>query len=65
MGVREQIHDTPEMKARKSRQEAGTTQSVDTVGEAVGPVISLEKSDLEFWVQVAQLVVLIMLLRRM
>lgn len=53
------------MKARQQGQNATSAQSAESVGDAVGPVISLEKSDLEFWVQVAQLAVLIMILRRL
>lgn len=40
-------------------------QSAETVGDALAPVMSWQKGDVEFWLQVAQLVVLFMILREM
>lgn len=40
------------------------TRRADTLGDALEPVLGWEQNNLEFWIQVAQLVVLLMILRR-
>ena len=37
----------------------------DTVADALGPVLDFEKTDAEFWAQILQLVVLILILREL
>lgn len=39
-----------------------TSERADTVGEALAPVLNWEKSDVQFWVQILQLVVLLLIL---
>jgi hypothetical protein len=64
--IRENIRQSPEYQAIVAQQageatngQAGTT---NTAIGAVKPVVSLEKSDVEFWLQVLQLIVLWMIL---
>lgn len=42
---------------------AATTAAGDPVAASLGPVLSAEKSDVEFWVNIAQLVILLFILR--
>lgn len=68
--IREQIHSTPEYQQVAGQQGDGSTASAQprqaaTVGDALAPVMSWEKGDVEFWLQVAQLVILVMILREM
>ena len=67
------IDETPEMQAQRERerrqqqaqQPATRGQQADTLGDALGPVVNLEKSDLHFWATIAQLVVLVLILREL
>jgi len=40
-------------------------QAGNTVGNALGPVLDWEKTDVEFWMQVAQVVLLYLILREL
>lgn len=57
MGVRDQIHSTPEYQATVAESTANTESS-----NPVGPLIQLEKGDVEFWLEVAQVVLLVLIL---
>lgn len=50
---------------REASKAAEVGGQAETVGDALTPVLSWEKSDVEFWVQIAQLVVLVMILREL
>lgn len=76
MGVRDQIHETDEYQAQVQQdQESGSQPAVDaagsmgqdgnTVGNALGPVLSWEKTDVEFWMQAVQVVLLYLILREL
>ena len=72
MVLREQIRSTPEYQAlsgqdrRQEGSQAGQ-QSRQASGpvDALDPVLNWEKTDVEFWLQVAQLVVLLLILREL
>ena len=57
------IENTPEYRQMEAGREATQPQQAATVGDALGPVTNWEKGDAEFWVQVAQLAVLLLILR--
>lgn len=59
------IRETPEMRESRQQQRESRDRSerADTLGDALGPVTNLEKGDLHFWTNVAQLVVLLLILR--
>lgn len=57
------IENTPEYRQMDAGREATQPQQAATVGDALGPVTDFEKGDAEFWLQVAQLVVLLLILR--
>jgi len=64
------IRATPEYQtlAKQTGENTATRSdggSVDSIGGAVAPVVSLEKGDLEFWTQVAILVVLVLIYREL
>ena len=67
--LREQIRASPEFRELTAREQAAEATSqgreARTVGEAMAPVLNWEKGDVEFWLQVAQLVVLILILREL
>lgn len=79
MSVIDMIEASPEYRGMdRQRQASGTptagasvqaatgeaaTPTGDTVAASLGPVLSAEKSDVEFWVNIAQLVVLLLILR--
>lgn len=58
------IADTPQMQAQAEVEAATqqTSERADTVGEALAPVLNWEKSDVQFWMQVVQLLVLVLIL---
>ena len=64
--IRENIRQSPEYQAIVVAQggEAtnGQAATANTAVGAVKPVVSLEKSDAEFWLQILQLIVLWMIL---
>ena len=63
MGVRDQIRNSEEYKQIVAEQAQHQPQRAASVGEAVGPVISLEKTDLHFLTQLAILAMLILIYR--
>jgi hypothetical protein len=71
--LRDQIHATPEYRElsvqgqadQPGQQPARTTGHATTVGDALGPVLNWEKGDVEFWLQIAQLVVLLLILNEL
>ena len=68
--LREQIRDTPEYQTISTKQatdaqKVSTTSEARTLGEAIQPVLNWEKGDVEFWLQVGQLVVLILILKEL
>lgn len=68
--LRDQIRDTPEYRTLATEQASEARQvsairEARTLGEAIAPVLNWEKGDIEFWLQVAQLVVLILILREL
>lgn len=76
MGVKDQIRELPEYQAQVQGQggqgqggpqatQAPTGQAPQTVGNSLGPVLDWEKNDVEFWLQVAQVVLLYLLLREL
>ncbi|ALJ99686.1 head protein [Haloarcula californiae icosahedral virus 1] len=77
MGVKDQIRDLdeyqpPDQGGQQGGQQATTQaaaatgrQGGQTVGTALGPVLDWEKTDVEFWMQVAQVVLLYLILREL
>lgn len=76
MGVKDQIRDLDEYQApgqdgQQGGQPAATQapaasgQAGTTVGNTLGPVLNWEKTDVEFWMQVAQVVLLYLILREL
>ena len=65
--INRMIAQTPEMEARQQAETAAPQPGdrAETVGDALAPVLSWDKDDVEFWMQVVQLVVLIMILREL
>jgi len=65
--LREQIQSSPEYQEVTAQQPETTQQAaqVETVGAALDPVLQWEKGDVEFWLQVVQLVVLLLILREL
>lgn len=65
---RNKLRQTQEYQALAGQQQPQAptdTRQVESVTEAVDPVVSLEKSDVQFWLQVVQLVVLLLILREL
>lgn len=66
--LRDQIQATPEYRAltveERADQQAARSQTT-TVGDSLAPVLDWEKGDVEFWLQIAQLVVLLLILREL
>lgn len=50
------------MQERGQRQQQ---QGAGSVEQAVEPVLSFERGDLQFWISIAQLIVLLMILNRL
>jgi len=78
MGVKDQIRDLDEYQATQQQSGQGGQQNAaqvaaaatgqqggQTVGNALGPVLNWEKTDVEFWMQVAQVVLLYLILREL
>lgn len=65
--INRMIADTPEMQAEQAVEEATAPHQpgarADTIGDALAPVLNWEKSDVQFWMQVVQLLVLLLILR--
>lgn len=59
------IAETAPMKEQQAEAAAEQAdETADTVADALAPVLGWEQSNVEFWVQVAQLIVLLLILRR-
>ena len=54
-----------QQQAQAQRQPTQQAQQQGTVGEALGPVLDAEKTDLEFWMMVAQTVLLLIIAREL
>lgn len=73
MAFREKLHERPEYQERAGTTSEGGgqagTQQRDPVEASVpgevAPIVSLEKGDLEFWLQVATVVLLYMILQEL
>ncbi|MBZ6496020.1 hypothetical protein [Natrinema longum] len=67
MGVREQIRNSEEYQQIVAEQQAQQQQQVQSqqVPEAVDPVVSLEKTDLDFLTQLAILFMLVLIYREL
>ncbi|AFD02299.1 head protein [Haloarcula hispanica icosahedral virus 2] len=65
--VRGQIHDmeTYSEPGGQNGQSGQQQQPVEQVEQAVGPVVSLEKGDIEFWALIAQTVLLYLIWREL
>lgn len=65
--MREQLRQRQEFQelAGDTGPQVNQTREAETVTEAVEPVISLEKSDIEFWLTVLQVVLLYLILREL
>ena len=57
-------HTATEQEVEDAVAVAGGQQA-DTLLDVLSPVLNFEKSDIEFWVQILQLIVLVMILRRL
>lgn len=67
MALREHIQNTDEYQALTeepdlSDRDVSEPRQVETPREAVSPFISLERGDVQFWIQVLQLVLLYLIL---
>lgn len=49
-------------KTAEAQAKASTETNATTLGDALAPVLNWEQSDAEFWLQVAQLLVLLAIL---
>jgi len=71
MTLRESIKQTSEYQdiaePTESTTDADVTEPrrVETVDEAVAPIISLERGDVQFWLQVIQVLLLYLILREL
>ena len=64
--LREQLRQTDAYQAQTQKQQPpDETRQVETVEQAVEPVVSLEKGDLEFWMMVVQTLLLWLILREL
>lgn len=63
--IERMIQDTGAMQAQEAAQEAAEVSGdrADTLADALGPITAWERNSVEFWLQVAQLVVLLLILR--
>lgn len=65
---RDKIRNSPEYReiTQQTAADAATEpREVDTVSEAVDPVVSFEKGDIQFWMQVATVVLLLLIYREL
>lgn len=64
--IQDMIENTPEYRTMTTQRQRGThvgPQGDQTVGDAIDPVLNLEKGDAEFWLNVAQVVLMFLILR--
>lgn len=64
MVFREEIRNSPEYKAA-TQQAQRQSGEAETVGAAVSPVMQLEKTDVQFWCNVATVVLLFLIWREL
>ena len=66
---RDKLHETPEYQATAGQQAQQQAQQqasqAETVTQAAGPVLQLEKGDLQFWTQVATMILLFLIWREL
>jgi hypothetical protein len=62
---RESLRQTPEYQAQIEAKQPQNPQEADTVGDALAPVMSLEKGDLQFWSNVLTVVLLFLIYREL
>lgn len=71
MTLKEAIRETSEYQDIAEPPGAGTdadateTRRVESADAAVAPIISLERSDVQFWIQVIQVLLLYLILREL
>lgn len=65
MAFREQLKQSEAYQAASEPNEAVQQQRADSVGEAVGPVVQLEKTDVQMWADVLTVVLLILIWREL
>jgi len=65
MTGRQRIHELDEYQEITQPSPEQQAQTAETAREAVDPVISLEKNDVQFWLQVAQVVLLFAIYRQL
>jgi len=73
MGVKDQIHESAEYQAltgqnsQNGQQSGGQPSQTQggTVGDSLAPVLNWEKTDVEFWTQVVQVFLLLLILREL
>ncbi|WIV67548.1 hypothetical protein [Natrialbaceae archaeon AArc-T1-2] len=65
MGVRDQIRNSEEYQQIVAEQSQQQQQHASSPGEAVAPVVSLEKTDLHFLTQLAILFMLVLIYREL
>jgi hypothetical protein len=67
MTFRNELRKTDEFReiAGETARDPSETRTVETPQEAVDPVMSLEKSDVQFWMQVVQVLLLYLILREL
>ena len=67
MALRETIQQLPEYQEMAGvddiDMDVSEPRRVETATEAVSPVISLERGDVQFWLQVIQVILLYLILR--
>ncbi|APW99404.1 hypothetical protein CHINAEXTREME_17225 [Halobiforma lacisalsi AJ5] len=65
--LQDKVHGSAEYQALTAQQQASEAppDREETVADAVDPVIGLEKGKAEFWMQVAQLLLLYLILREL
>jgi hypothetical protein len=59
----EQASQQAAQAAQQVATEASESAAAETVGDALDPVLTWERNNVEFWVQIAQLVVLVLILQ--
>jgi len=62
MTFQDKLHKSAEYQALAGEEES---QEAETVSEAAAPVLQLEKTDLEFWMQVLTVILLFLLWREL
>lgn len=74
MGVREQLRDRDKFEVpgqqqpqgeQNAQEAAASNQGSDPGPAGLGPVLDWEKTDVEFWMQVGQFVLLLLILREL